>query len=184
MLAVAAPRTVPVLRTVRGLCVGAVAATTAVAGHLLAMPDDTPTVGMLAFLLAVCAMTGAAAGSLPRSAERLATLLLVVASAQVVGHLALSVGSAHTVGVPSTTMIVAHVLAAALGAHVVTWADRAARRALGRLHRLLHDPSPHAAPAAHLWRLIVSDEPLVARTGATSRHVRRGPPAQLRLAIL
>lgn len=184
MLAVAAPRTDPVQRTVRGLCVGAFAAATAIAGHLVAMPDDAPTVGMLAFLMGVCAVVGVVAGSLPRSAEHPLALLLVVASAQLIGHLALSVGSMHPLGLPSTTMTVAHLLAAAIGACVIIGADRAARRVLGRLHRLLHDDCPSTAPAALLWRLIVSDEPLVARSGATRRHVRRGPPALPRPASL
>ncbi|GAB08867.1 hypothetical protein GOARA_021_01040 [Gordonia araii NBRC 100433] len=176
MLAVAAPQPDRVLRTVRGVSVGGVAGLTAVAGHSLAMPGETPGVGTFVFLLAVCAVIGATVTALPR-VNGTGALLAILGTSQLVGHLAMSVGTTHGLHLPSATMLAAHALAIAGGALLVAAADRATRRALGLLHRLLRAEFLPPLPAARPWTPIVSDEPLIARLAAANRHVRRGPPA-------
>ena len=107
MLAVAALRDRSVQRTVRGLCVGAFTAATAIAGHLRGRCRRRPYRRHARFPDGRLRGVGVVAGSLPDPPSTLA-LLLVVASAQLIGHLALSVGSMHPLGLPSTTMTVAH----------------------------------------------------------------------------
>ncbi len=176
MLAVAAPRTDLVLGAVRALSVGAFAGATAIAGHSVTMPAPAPTVGTLVCLLAVCATIGATVGSRARWADSPHALVGILALAQVVGHLTLSIGSAHAIAVPSATMLVAHALTVAGGALVVRGTDRAARRALGLLHRLLRADQHPLPPATRRWISVPSEQPLVARSAAARRHVLRGPP--------
>ncbi|GED97185.1 hypothetical protein [Gordonia crocea] len=174
MLAVAAPQTGAVLRTVRGLTVGSLAAFLALGGHLAAMPSDTPGIGLLTLLVLGCAGGGAAAGGHRARSWQLGALL---AAAQVLGHLTLTIGAAHPMGLPSPTMIGAHAVALAVGMVVVEAAERAAAHALGLLHALHRTDSPGPAPAPRPWAVVCSDSPLVATLDAVARPIRRGPPA-------
>ncbi|MFT4199199.1 hypothetical protein [Gordonia sp. (in: high G+C Gram-positive bacteria)] len=175
MLAVAAPDDGRTLRVVHGLAVSAFAAAVAVLAHCTVMPEDAPSIGTLFVLVGVCGVLGSlsAGGSSPKSGPRIALMLL---AAQVLGHLVLSIGSTHAMGVPSPAMAAAHVLAALAGIVVVHSAERAAGQGLALLHRLLDvdaDTEPAGAPA---WALVTSDAPLIARCDAARRHIRRGPP--------
>lgn len=174
MLAVATPQTQRVLHATRGLIVGTLAAVTAVGGHLLVMPTHAPSIGALAFLAGVATVLGAFAGGHP---PRSWQLVGVLAASQLLGHLALSIGTAHGLAAPSPTMIAAHCAALGVGLLLVDLGDRAVRHALAALHRLAHIASTPLPATAPTWSLIFSDQPLAARRrDGLGRHVRRGPP--------
>ncbi|GAA3023300.1 hypothetical protein GCM10010528_01650 [Gordonia defluvii] len=174
MLAVAAPGTDRVRGTVRGVAVGAFAASAAIAGHTVAMPADIPSIGSLVFVTAICGVLGAVASTSRR--PTLCRLTAILAASQAVGHLTLSIGSAHPIPAPTSTMIAGHLVALVLGVAVVDAADRAARRALALLHRLLRTRTRLVRPGARLWALVLSDAPRISNRDAAGQHIRRGPP--------
>lgn len=162
----------------RGASVGALSALVTAVAHALGgavFPSDAAIV----VLTLVCAATGYAAASAPTLLAPRAQLLVVLAVAQAVGHIALTVVDAHHHGPMLTQpMLVAHVVAVLIGAMAIRGAEHGIRRAVTALREAV--PLPAAlvvdevavAPALPVYRM-----PGSARLLDLSGRGSRGPPA-------
>lgn len=169
----------PLVARVRGACVGSVSAAVSIAAHGAA-GGGAPDQQSLVFLLAVCAAVGAAVPAV-RLRHDPAVRLGLLAGGQVLGHLTLGVSAGHGHGiVPGPTMLASHLAALVASAVLVAGAERACRRILGALRRIvvvLLSLPPVQAP---IWVAVLAPRTEPARRLLVSAQAgRRGPPGVL-----
>ncbi|MCZ4517790.1 hypothetical protein O4220_04615 [Rhodococcus ruber] len=121
----------------RGASVGTLSALVTVTAHTFGggmFPSDAAVV----LLVLVCAAVGCAASAVPTAVAPRAQLLAVLATAQAIGHLLLTVVDGHHHGsMLSQQMLAAHAAAVLVGALAIRGAEHGIRRAITSLRRAL-----------------------------------------------
>ncbi|WP_241665689.1 hypothetical protein [Prescottella subtropica] len=164
----------------RGLAVAGSVVALGVGAHGLA-GGSLPHGVTLLMLGGVAAILAAVVTAIPSLATRPAGLVPVLATGQVLSHLALTLGDAHgshTGTHASVPMLLTHTVAVLLCASLIAAAERIGPRALAALHRIL--PRLLAALPVRLEpsrpHVIADVRPVVVHLGVGS-IARRGPPA-------
>ena len=163
----------------RGTSVGILSALVTATAHTFGggmFPSDAAVV----LLVLVCAAVGYAATAVPTAVAPRSQLLVVLATAQAIGHLLLTAVDGHHHGSMLTQrMLVAHAVAVVVGALAIRGAEHGIRRAVSSLRRAL----------PLLTALVVDDNriapplPVYRIPGSTllldlSGRGNRGPPAR------
>lgn len=121
----------------RGASVGALSALVTATAHTFGggmFPSDAAIV----MLVLVCAAVGYATSATPNTAAPRAQLLVVLASAQAIGHLLLTAVDGHHHGpMLGQQMLAAHAVAVVVGALAIRGAEHGIRRAITSLRRAL-----------------------------------------------
>jgi hypothetical protein len=159
----------------RGIAVGLLTATLAVAAHGSA-GDALPSGAATAQLVVLAMVIGALASTLARAGE-LRVLLGLLAGGQVLGHLILGVaGHSHPAAgaLPGVAMFSAHLVAIAVGAAMVAANDRLCAAITRTLRAIVRIALPPSATAVQ--PVLVADQPLQAALVLATSKSRRGPP--------
>lgn len=162
----------------RGTAVGASSALITAGAHTLG-GGMFPSEAALVLLALACAAIGYGVAVAPTLAAPRVQLLLVLAAAQSVGHLLLTLVDGHHHGsIMSTNMLAAHAVAVVVGALAIRGAERGIRRAATSLRAvvpllvaLVVDDS-RISPPLPVYRI-----PGSARLLDLSGRGSRGPPA-------
>ncbi|MCV7223273.1 hypothetical protein [Mycolicibacterium elephantis] len=160
---------------IRGLSCGLLTAALAVAAH--GTGGGTPPAGASAIQLAVLAATvGAAATAMPRAGD-IRVLTGVLAVGQLLGHLMLAAGHAHTHGAapPAWAMLVTHAIAVGAGAVLIATGERlwrAASRVVGTMVRVVRPP----VAATTVTAVRRAEQPLRSALLLAASVSHRGPP--------
>lgn len=167
---------VRVTARVRGVAVGAVSTTLAVAAHATGggMPPDAPS---LLVLLGLGTVLGAASGTVAWLRSARLGLLGLLGAGQLAAHLLLEVSAMHAHVPPSPTMVLAHAGAVVVAAVLVGLAERvgpACAAALARALPVLLAPLVVRPRAASLPAPVAS--PAIRQLLVTTSLARRGPP--------
>jgi hypothetical protein len=166
------PSTAAILR---GTAAGALTAALAVAAHGFA-DGATPSGAAVPLLAVLAATVGALAATTARAAET-GVLLGLLALGQLVGHVMLTaVGHGHTSTAPPViAMLVAHVLAVAVGAALIAAGDRLCR-AVSRAVEVTARPVAAPISAAPALATAGADQPLRSALLLAASVSHRGPP--------
>lgn len=157
----------------RGAATGLLTAALAVGAHSPAA-GAAPTGSGLALLVLVSTTVGALAASTRRPPST-RNVLVLLACAQVAGHLALATADhQHAAGHLSAVMATAHAAAVAVGALLITAADRLWQRLCTTTRKFTK--APPRPPAARRAPVAVSDQPLRRMLVLAASVSRRGPP--------
>ncbi|MFD6062462.1 hypothetical protein [Rhodococcus wratislaviensis] len=138
------------LARIRGACVGAVSAVVSVAAHGLA-GGAAPSESALSLLIVVCAAVGVLVASAPGATSGPVMLAAVLTLGQVIGHSTLWLTAEHAHAQAWTPqMLAAHAASVGVAAGVIRGAERAYRRAVSALARMLPvfftATPPHVSP--------------------------------------
>ncbi|MGW5386779.1 hypothetical protein [Nocardia sp. NPDC003963] len=176
------PSTYPTTALLRGCVVGTTTGALAVAAHGAA-GGGYPTSAGAALLLLTALITGAAAGSVIGDSGRWTapgrSILVPLAMGQFAGHWALTGLTGHhdtTGDTTAVTMTVAHMVAVAVCALVITAAERLYRSASTIVRALLAPPRP--VPAAPRAR-VAPNVAVAAHRSPNGSSGPRAPPARL-----
>lgn len=157
----------------RGLAVGCLTATLALAAHGAGGATLGPSAAAVLLVLLAGGVGGLARG-LRRAAEP-AVLVAVLAGGQVAGHLMLTAAGHTHAAVPGRAMLAAHLTAVVTGALLIAGAERL-YRALSTVLRANHLARPPAPPAPRPPAPIRTDHPLQSRLLVAVSISHRGPP--------
>ncbi|WP_032376264.1 hypothetical protein [Rhodococcoides fascians] len=121
----------------RGASVGTLSALVTATAHTFGggmFPSDAAVV----LLVLVCAAVGCAASAVPTAVAPRTQLLVVLATAQAIGHLLLTAVDGHHHGsILTQQMLAAHAVAVLVGALAIRGAEHGIRRAVTSLRRAL-----------------------------------------------
>lgn len=125
------------LARIRGACVGAVSGVVSIGAHGLA-GGAAPSESALSLLIVVCAAVGVLVASAPGATSGPVMLAAVLTLGQVIGHSTLSLTVDHAHGqAPTPQMLAAHAASIGVAAGVTRGAERAYRRAVSALARIV-----------------------------------------------
>jgi hypothetical protein len=161
----------------RGIAAGLLTAALAVAAHGAA-DHAVPSGAAVALLAVLSATVGGLSTTMSRASDA-RVLLTVLATGQVVGHVALTVAGHHhgAAAAPGSAMLVAHAVALLAGALLIAAADRLCRvvsRVLLVAVRALARPVP-----AKPFLIAHTDHPQRSALLLAASMSHRGPPVSL-----